>query len=69
MRLGADYYHPIDPNTGEPTHTFVPVYTEMIWQITRDYGGLPDVRTLKVSEIRFFYDGLRQELKACTKPR
>lgn len=41
----------------------------MILQITRDYHGLPDIRTLSWSEIRFFYEGLRAELRELTKPR
>jgi len=43
------------------------VYTEMLLQIARDYPGLPDARTLTVSEIRFFYEGLRGELIRGTK--
>jgi len=50
-------------------HTLVNVYTEMLRQICRDYSGLPDCRTLTLGEIRFFYEGLRPELKAATKPR
>ena len=50
-------------------HTFAAVYGEMLLQVTRDYSGLPDARTLKACEIRFFYDGLRAELKEHTKPR
>lgn len=46
-----------------------PVYREMIVQITRDYSGLPDVRTLSMSQIRFFYGGLVPELKRATKPK
>lgn len=57
MRHGADYKIP------KGGHTLLTVYTEMLLQITRDYNGLPDVRTLKISEIRFFYEGLREELK------
>jgi len=41
----------------------------MLLQISRDYSGLPDVRTLSGSEIRFFYEGLRAELKEHTKPK
>lgn len=33
-----------------------------IFQITRDYAGLPDVRTMTLSEIIFYYDGLQAEL-------
>lgn len=50
-------------------HTLCAVYGEMLLQVTRDYSGLPDVRTLTASEIRFFYDGLRGELIEHTKPR
>lgn len=38
------------------------MYSEMLYQIALDYNGLPDVRTLKVSEIIFFYEGLRPSL-------
>ena len=31
-------------------------------QIARDYSGLPDVRTLSLSDILFYYDGLQAEL-------
>ncbi len=41
----------------------VVVYRSMLRQITREYSGLPDCRTLKASEIRFFYEGLRPELE------
>lgn len=39
----------------------------MLLQISRDYAGLPDARTLRAREIRFFYNGLRAELKQHTK--
>lgn len=38
------------------------VYKSMVLQIARDYAGLPDVRTLTASQIRFFYNGLVPEL-------
>jgi len=63
VRDGIDYCHP------KGGHLFLQVYTEMLLQVTRDYSGLPDVRTLKVHEILFFYEGLREELKTHTKPR
>ena len=44
-------------------------YTWMMLQVARDYPGLPDLRTLTVGEIAFFYDGLRPELKKHTKPQ
>lgn len=50
-------------------HTVHAVYGEMLLQICRDYPGLPDPRTLSMSEIRFFYDGLRKELREATKPK
>jgi len=50
-------------------HTLPAVYSEMLRQIARDYSGLPDPRTLTMSEIRFFYDGIRAELKHHTRPK
>jgi len=44
-------------------------YGLMLLQIARDYPGLPDVRTLTVPEIVFFYEGLRPELKKYRQPR
>jgi hypothetical protein len=44
------------------------VYGEMLLQISMDYPGLPDPRTLSMSQIRYFYDGLRGALKERTKP-
>jgi hypothetical protein len=41
----------------------------MLLQIARDYPGLPDPRTLAISEIVFFYNGLREELKKHTRPK
>jgi hypothetical protein len=45
------------------------VYPEMLLQICGQYSGLPDVRTLTASEIRFFYNGIRAELCELTKPK
>lgn len=50
-------------------HRLFDVYSEMLIQICRDYPGLPDPRTLTLTEIRFFYDGLRESLKRATQPR
>ena len=58
-----------DEKLGKGGHTFQAVYTEMLWQISRDYPGLPDARTLRANEIRFFYEGLRSELKEHSKPK
>ena len=43
------------------------VYTEMLLQICADYPGLPDAKALKMSEIKFFYEGSRAGLKKYTK--
>lgn len=43
------------------------MYLEMMLQICTDYPGLPDVRTLTLREIRFFYNGLRDGLYERTK--
>jgi hypothetical protein len=44
-------------------------YSLMLLQIARDYPGLPDVRTMTVPEIVFFYEGLRPELKKYRQPQ
>lgn len=44
----------------------MPVYREMLLQICSDYPGLPDPRELSLTEIRFFYGGLRPGLKKHT---
>lgn len=43
------------------------IHREMILQIATDYPGLPDVRTLTLSQIRFFYEGVRARLEEATK--
>ena len=50
-------------------HTCSVVHRSMLWQICRDYSTLPDPRTLTVTEIVFWYGGLRAELCERTKPR
>lgn len=50
-------------------HHRVAAYSEMLLQICMDYPGLPNPRTLTAKEIRFFYEGLRNELKEHTKPK
>lgn len=59
VRNGADARLPSGTQT----------WKEMLRQIARDYSGLPDVRTLSVAEIVFFYEGLRPELKKYTRPQ
>jgi len=41
----------------------------MLRQICRDYSSLPDPRTLTMSEIRFFYEGLRPEFEELKKAK
>jgi hypothetical protein len=41
----------------------------MMLQVARDYSGLPDLRTLAIPEIVFFYEGVRPELKKYTRPK
>ncbi len=66
MRSGNDAFLPKRDGGG---HRVLPVYGEMLLQVCRDYPALPDPRTLTMSEIRFFYEGLRAELREHTKPR
>lgn len=61
VRRGEDF---IDPKG----HSFARVYGEMLGQIVKDYSSLGDFRRLTPVEIRFFYDMLRGQLKAETKP-
>ena len=49
-------------------HTSSVVHRSMLWQICRGYSTLPDPRTLTITEIVFWYDGLRVELRERTKP-
>ena len=60
MRHGRDDYY----MNGE--HVAGLVYPEMILQICREYSGLPDVRGMTATHIRFFYEGLRGELRKLT---
>jgi len=48
-------------------HKIVRVYTEMLLQVSREYPGLPDPRTMSLEEIRFFYDGIRHDLHKLSK--
>jgi hypothetical protein len=60
---------PDRPERDDPGHILPAVYGEMLLQICRDYAGLPDPRTLTMTQIRFFYSGLRKELHEATKPK
>lgn len=61
MRKGADVEFPPEQ------HTIPIVFRAMLIQVCLDYPGLPDARTLTLSEIRFFYDGIRESLIERTK--
>ena len=67
MREGDDARLP-STEDGRTQHRLEAVYREMLIQISLDYAGLPDPRDLTLSEIRFWYDGLRETLKQRTKP-
>ena len=68
MRSGGDAFLPRDAD-GRSTHKFARVYLEMVLDIVRAYPGLPDYRTLRCSEIRFFYNGIRRALHEATKKK
>jgi len=68
VRNGVDVRLPYDARFGGVCNTATAVYGEMLLQICRDYASLPDPRSLPVSAIVFFYDGLRPELRHATRP-
>jgi len=41
----------------------------MFLQICHDFPSLPDPLRMTTGQIRFFYEGLRADLKAQTKPK
>lgn len=51
-----------DPRGELPRHTRLRVYQEMLLTICMNYNSLPDVRTMTLDEIEFFYDGIRGTL-------
>lgn len=60
-------YYGADDKLSGGAHTLVNVYLEMLLQVARGYPGV-EARSLTISELRFFYDGLRAELRANSKP-
>jgi len=46
-------------------HTFALVYSEMFLQVCRDYS-IADPQKLKAHQIKFYYNGIRAELKKHT---
>ncbi len=69
MRGGTDYRFPEDVQSGVSCHTIPNVYGEMLLQIAMDFPALPDVRSLRMGEIRYWYNGLRATLKKRTAPQ
>ena len=61
--------HGVDEKLTRGRHTIVAVYSEMLLQVSREYPGLPDPRTMTLAEIRFFYEGLRHELHKLSERR
>lgn len=41
----------------------------MLVAVCLEYATLPNPRTLTLTEIRFFYNGIRRSLKEHTKPK
>lgn len=62
-RLSKDGYHLTSQ------HTLFAVYGEMLAQCAVDYAGLPDPRTLTMSEIRWFYEWRRKSLQKESKKK
>lgn len=58
--------HGVDEYLTRGRHRVVAVYSEMLLQVSREYSGLPDPRTMTLDEIRFFYNGLRGDLHNLT---
>jgi hypothetical protein len=54
---------------GNPTHTVLTVYVEMLAQCMRHYHVLPDTRSIEMHEIRVFYRQLVPELRRATAPK
>jgi hypothetical protein len=56
-----------DEKLPDGKHTYLNVYKLMFLQICRDYHSLPDPKQLKRNEIKFFYEGLRADLKMISR--
>lgn len=54
---------------GNPVHTRLTVMQTMILDICATYRSLPDVRTMDLDEIEFFYEGIRPILIQESKRR
>lgn len=69
VRNGADERFLRDDQGNRYPYTFGNVYPIMYVTICRWYRSLPDPCTLTAAQIRFFYEGIRADLKEATKPR
>lgn len=68
MRSGAEWVYPLGAE-GDAWVAFVYVYRERMLEIASHLPGLPDLRTMTIDEIDFFYEGLIPTLKAAAAPR
>lgn len=66
VKNGSDFRLVADAEKGLPGHTLIPVHVEMLVQICLMYRVLPDPRSLKLHEIRFFYEAIRKTLHKST---
>ena len=62
VKRGADYH------AGD-AHTRLNVYGNMYLTIQYYYRSLPDARKLDMDDIEFYYDGIRDVIKAETRPQ
>lgn len=67
VQHGKDVRLPDNQETGETQHTMFAVYGVMLTQICMDLPGISDPRSLRMSEIRFWYDQLRPTIRQRTK--
>jgi hypothetical protein len=69
VRGGGDFRFPEDIKARSYGHTLPNVYGEMMMQVAMDFPSLPDVRSMTLSDIRYWFNGLRAALKKRTAPR
>lgn len=67
IRHGKPDRFPVDPKTKVRPHDTPTVYGHMLRQICLDYGVLPDLETMSIARIVFFYEGLHLSLTRRTK--
>lgn len=64
---GKPSWLPPDRKTKYRPHDSPTVHGHMLRQICQDYGALPDVETMSIARIVFFYEGLHRTLIERTK--